>query len=181
MDHAVARSVAIASRDPGCASKSILIAGVGYGNLRDLSLGPLLVERLRRRAWPEGVVVEDLSFGAVAALHWLQAHAPFDAAVFLAGVPRGRPPGSIHRYEWAPEPVATAELHARVAEGVTGVIDLEALLAVAGAFAALPRRVLVIEVEPRDREWGPALSPGVETAAAEIEALLPGVVEELLA
>jgi hypothetical protein len=33
----------------------ILIAGVGYPNLRDTLLDPVLIERLQRNNWPQGV------------------------------------------------------------------------------------------------------------------------------
>ena len=43
----------------------MLIASVGYRNLRDLSVGPVLMDRLGQVAWPYGVEVEDLSYGPV--------------------------------------------------------------------------------------------------------------------
>ncbi len=159
----------------------ILVAGVGYGNLRDLSVGPVLVERLRRREWPVGVYVEDLSFGAVHVLHWFQESPPFDAAVFLAAVARGRKPGSIHRYTWMAPYLAAEEVQTRVAEAVTGIISLDTLLTVVGYFGALPPRVHVIEVEPRDQEWGAVFSPLVEAALDRVEGMIQRHVRELLA
>ena len=79
-------------------AKRILVAGVGYDNLRDLSFGRILIERLRSREWPPAVHVEDLSFGAIVVLHWLQQDPPFDAALFLAGEQRGRTPGSFRAH-----------------------------------------------------------------------------------
>ena len=46
---------------PQTATRRVLIGGVGYTNLSDMSVGPVLVERLRRSAWPDGVDIEDLS------------------------------------------------------------------------------------------------------------------------
>jgi len=43
-----------------CATR-ILIAGVGYRNLRDMSLGPVLMDRLGQESWPDSVEIEDLS------------------------------------------------------------------------------------------------------------------------
>src|SRR6266545_1254041 len=51
----------------------MLIAGVGYRNLRDLSVGPVLMDRLGQVAWPYGVEVEDLSYGPVGVMHTLDA------------------------------------------------------------------------------------------------------------
>jgi hydrogenase maturation protease len=155
------------------------VAGVGYGNLRDMSIGPALVERLRKRAWPPGVQVEDLSFGAVHALHWLQQMEPFDAALFTSAVPRGRPPGSVHRYAWESPPVTAEQVQQHVAEAVTGVISLESLLIVVGFFGGLPPVVSVIEVEPADQGWGPEFTPPVQAALPDLEALVERVVEEL--
>ena len=163
------------------AVKRILVAGVGYGNLRDLSAGPALVERLRRKAWPASVQVEDLSFGAVHALHWFQQGPPFDAVVFLTAALRGREPGSVRRYAWSAPSLAAEEVQTRVAEAVTGVIDLDTLLTVVGYFGALPPRVSVIEIEPRDHDWGPAFSPPVEAALGRVEALVEQEVRGLLA
>ncbi len=165
----------------GRAPRRVLVAGVGYSNLSDLSVGPVLVQRLQRHSWPDGVQVEDLSFGGVHVLHWLQEALPFDAAVFVAGVARGREPGSVHRSAWAAPDVSAEEVQARVAEAVTGIISLETLLTVLGYFGVLPPPVTVIEVEPRDQGWGPAFSAPVEAALAVAEAQVERAVAEVLA
>lgn len=162
------------------ATRRILVAGVGYGNLRDLSVGPLLVERWRGQAWPPAVELEDLSFGAVAVLHWFQANPPFSAAIFVAAAPRGGCPGSVHRYTWDGPRATADEVQQRVAEAVTGIISLDTLLTVVGYFGGLPPTVIVVEVEPRDRAWGTALSPVVEAALDEVERTVHQDVQELL-
>lgn len=150
------------------AGRLILVAGVGYRNLRDMSVGPTCIDRLRERDWPAHVVVEDLSFGAVHVLHWLQERPAFDMAVFIGAVRRGRRPGSMHRRDWlAIEPADAVQ--AAVAEAVTGVIGLDTLLTVLGYFEALPPRVAVFEVEPRDDDWGDEFSPAVAGALEQIE------------
>ncbi|MBA2443150.1 MAG: hydrogenase maturation protease, partial [Rubrobacter sp.] len=37
----------------------ILVAGVGYQHLSDLSFGSVLVERMQEMEWPEDVQIED--------------------------------------------------------------------------------------------------------------------------
>jgi len=64
---------------------------------------------------------------------------------------------------------------------VTGIISLENLLTVVGYFGALPPCVRVIEIEPRDDDWGPTFSPEVEAAMADVETLVRRDVQELLA
>ena len=161
-------------------TKRILVAGVGYDNLRDLSVGRILVERLRSREWPAGVHIEDLSFGAVVVLHWMQQAPPFDSALFLAAEQRGREPGSTHRYTWRQTLPPAEEIQARVSDAMTGVISLDTLLTVVGYFGALPPRVRVIEVEPRDHDWGRELSPPVERALDDVEAMVSREVQEML-
>ena len=159
----------------------MLIAGVGYRNLRDLSIGPLLLDELRGREWPAGVQVEDLSFGAVHVLHWLQEQAPFDALVLVAGVKRDRQPGTVTRSVWR-APATTAEaVQESIAEAVTGVISLDTLLIVLGYFEALPERVTLIEIEPREDDWGPELSEPVAQAFAEAQRLVEREVQSLVA
>lgn len=163
------------------ARKRVLVAGVGYQNLRDMSVGPIMAERLSALDWPEGVQVEDLSFGAVHVLHWFQQSESFDAAVFVTAAARGREPGSVHRFAWSAPDVPAEEVQAGVAEAVTGVISLDTLLTVVGYFGALPPRVLVVEVEPRDDSWGPELSPPVEAALDEVADVVREEVLELAA
>jgi len=128
-------------------SPKILIAGVGYRNLRDLSLGPVLTDRLSRDAWPQGVEVEDLSYGPIGVMHNLDERDPYDRIIFVAGVRRDRQPGRVHCYRWEHQLPDREEVQARVAEAVTGVISLDNLLIIATYFGKLPRDVMVIEVE----------------------------------
>ena len=153
-----------------------LIGGVGYSYLRDGSLGPLVVEELAREPWPDGVAVENLSYGPIAVMQRLQdADPPFDRLVLIAAIRRGRPPGTATVYRWDGQLPDAAEIQARVAEAVTGVISLDNLLVITGFFNALPSDVLVVEVEPEDEGWGEGLSAAIEAvrgdAAGTVRAL----------
>jgi len=133
----------------------ILVGGVGYSLLRDMSFGPLLVERLRSEAWPDQVEIQDLSYGPVAVVQWLQDEpGRFQRAIMIGAVERGREPGTLTRYEWEPPRLSADEIQDRVSEAVTGVIGLENLLIIADYFGALPAQTSVIELEPVDLEWG---------------------------
>jgi hydrogenase maturation protease len=163
-------------------STRVLVAAVGYRNLRDLSVGPLLLEELGRVDWPQDVELEDLSYGAVHVLHWLQERDhPFRAAVFVAGVRRGKTPGSVTRVEWRAPNASAEAVQERIAEAVTGVISLDTLLIVLSYFEALPERVTLIEIEPRDDDWGPELSESVASALGEAVNLIRHEVQRLLA
>jgi hydrogenase maturation protease len=147
----------------------VLVGGVGYRNLRDGSLGPHVTELLAGRAG-DGVEVEDLSYGPVAVSHNLRERPSYARLVLVGAVRRGREPGTIESYRWKGALPPPDEIQARVAEAVTGVISLDNLLVVCGAFGGFPDDVRVIEVEPADEGWGEGFSP-------EVEARLPDVLE----
>lgn len=152
---------------------AVLIAGVGYRNMHDTSVGSLLVPVLAEQSWPPDVAVEviDMFFGPVHAVHWFQERpGHFTRVVFVSAVERGRPTGSIHSYRWdgaLPDPAAIQE---RVTEAVTGLVSLDAMLVVTGHFGALPADVRVVEVEPAETSWGDGLSPVVAARFDEIVA-----------
>ena len=145
----------------------VLVGGVGYRNLRDDSVGPWVADTLAERAG-DGVEVEDLSYGPVAVSHNLRERPPYDRLVVAAAVRRGRAPGTVERYRWRGALPAAEEIQERVAEAVTGVISLDNLLVVCGAFGGLPEDVRVVEVEPGDEGWGEQFSPAVEAALPEV-------------
>ena len=147
----------------------VLVGGVGYRNLRDHGLGPYLADRLVAEP-PDGVEVEDLSYGPVQITHNLQDRPPYDRLVLVGAVTRGRPPGTVASYRWSGDLPSPDEIQSRVAEAVTGVISLDNVLIVCSALGGLPDDVRVVEVEPADEGWGEGFSP-------EVEARLPEVVE----
>lgn len=150
----------------------ILIAGVGYSNLTDLSLGPILFEHLVKRTWPEGTDVEDFSYGPLFILHFLGERAAYDRIILIGAVERERKPGSIRRYRWMNAMPHAEEIQARVIEAGTGVISLENLLVVATQFKKLPTEVVVLEVEPFDSSFG-------ETLSEEMSAMLEPLADEI--
>jgi hydrogenase maturation protease len=145
-----------------------------------MSAGPELIERLRALEWPASVDVEDLSFGAVHVLHWLQERPPFDSMVLIASIARGRLPGAVTRKAWSAPEVTGEAVQAAIAEAVTGVIGLDTLLTVLSYFAALPPKVILIEVEPQDEDWGSEFSPAVQSALDEAVRLVSVEVQALL-
>ncbi len=148
----------------------LLIAGVGYAHLRDLSFGMALVERLEMMDWPEDVRIEDFGYGPIAILHWFEETPGqrFDRAIFVGAMERDREPGTLVTYDWIPKALDPDDVQARVCEAVTGVISLENLLIIAQHFDLLPRRTTVIEIEPPDKEFGLGLSPLGEERMDEV-------------
>jgi hydrogenase maturation protease len=140
-----------------------LIAGVGYSNLSDLSVGPILAALLRREQWPAHVEIDDLSYGPIAVVHRLaEAAPPYDRLVLVGAADRGHRGAEVRCYCWDGVLPDADEIQARVSEAVTGVIDLDNLLVVTGHFGALPAEVFVVEVQPVATEFGmePSLAVG---------------------
>ena len=147
-------------------TERVLIAGVGYRNLRDHSVGPELIDRLAGHRWQGDVSVEDLSFGPIAVVQRLQDDAPecrFTRAIFVAGISRApwRNPGEVCAYRWDGVLPAAAEIQQSVSEAVTGVILLDNTLIVARHFGVLPEEIAVVEVEPLLHEFGDGFSEPV--------------------
>lgn len=149
-----------------------LIAGVGYRNLRDLSVGNAVIDALLEMEWPSDVEVEDLSYGPMDALFRFK-EADFERLIVVGAAARpGRIPGEIYRSRWRYEAEPPEQVQARVAEAVTGVISLDNLLIICAHFEVLPRHTTVIEVEPENGDWGEEFSPRVARAAERIIAQL---------
>jgi hydrogenase maturation protease len=149
-----------------------LIAGVGYSNLSDLSVGPVVAAQLRQGEWPTHVEVDDLSYGPVAVVHRLaEAVPPYTRLVLVGAVERGRAGAEMRCYRWDGVLPGAEEIQARVAEAVTGVIDLHNLLVVTGHFGALPAEVFVVEVQPVATEFGMEPSPAVAAVLPEVRRL----------
>lgn len=147
----------------------VLIAGVGYQNMRDLSVGPDLIPALSRLDWPPDVEILHLHFGPIHVVQWLEERpGHFERMVFVAAVARGRQPGGVSCYRWQGILSDAEELQQRIGEAIMGVIDLDNLLIVAQHFGVLPTDVVVVEVEPEDTGWGVGFTPRIEAVLGEV-------------
>jgi hydrogenase maturation protease len=141
-----------------------VIAGVGYRNLADHSLGVLVTDDLAERSLPPGIEVHDLSYNPVAVAQWLESLDVGDRPerlVFLSAVERGRAPGTVTAYRWDGRLPDHDRIQRAVEDAVTGVIFLDNTLIVLGWFALLPPDVVVVEAEPAVEAFGDALSAAV--------------------
>ena len=154
--------------------KRTLVGGVGYRNMRDLSLGPVLTAQMAEMSWPPNVTIDhDLSFGPIAIVQRFQANPELcQRLVLFAGIGRGRPPGSVEAYRWAGDLPPADEIQARVGEAVTGVVSLDNLLIIGEFFDIWPPELFVVEVEPADENWGPGFSPPVGGVLEEVVAIV---------
>lgn len=156
----------------------VLVSGIGYSNLSDMSFGRVLLGRLAEMEWPGHVRVEDLNFGPIMVLQWLEASPEkYDRLVLVNAAQRGREPGTLEVYRWHGQLPDEREIQARIEEAVTGVIDMENMLVICKHFGELPDEVTVVEVEPENENWGPDFSPRV---AARVEEAIESVRREAL-
>lgn len=159
----------------------VLVAGVGYRNLRDHSAGLRLVDAMAAASWPVHVSVEDLSYNPIAVVQRLEDDAPehrFTRAIVVAAIARPpRAPGTVTAYRWDGVLPSDEEIHQAVCDAVTGVIHVDNTLVVVRHFGALPREVAVVEIEPRDDEFGDELSPVVASALARAREIVEALVE----
>lgn len=155
---------------------SLFIGGVSELYQGDLDLGRRAVERLMAEDLGPGVSIEDFHYGAVAVAQRLQEVAA-DALLLVGAIERGRPPGAVERRLIDPPTLPVEELQAAVGDAVTGYVDIDLILKVCSAFGILPRRTVVVEVEPERLEPSEQLSP---SAAVALEEALKMVRAEVL-
>ena len=150
----------------------VLVGGIGLPWLRDLDFGTQFVRRVEHLAWPENVLVEDMSYAAHRVLHRLQEVEP--AKVVLVGaMPRDEgAPGTVRRYPLDLTPPPDEEVHERLSEAAGGIIDLDHTLAVVRYWKGFPTDTVVIEVEPGDRSFGLGFSDEVEAAVDSVLAMV---------
>lgn len=147
---------------------NVLVSGIGYSNLSDMSFGRVLLGELSAMSWPEHVHVDDLNYGAIMIYQMLEASPiKYDRAVFVSAVKRGREPGALEKYRWDGVLPGPAEIQSRIEEAVTGVISLENLLVVCKHFDVLPGDVTIVEIEPEKEDWGSDFSPTVAARVGE--------------
>lgn len=162
--------------------RRVLIGTVGYHNLRDYSIGPKLLPRLRAIDWPPGVDVDEMNWGPIAIVQHFEALSkPYDRVVFLSAMAGGRPPGTVTLRRWLGGLPSTQEIQDRVSEAVTGVISLDNLLIVGEYFGIWPQEVLVVDVEPGPQEAGDTLTTQVEAAIPMVLSTIQRAASEELA
>ena len=142
-----------------------VVGGVGELYQGDLDLGRRAVERLAALARHD-IVVEDLSYGAVAVAQRIEELRP-ELLVLVGAKRRGRAPGTVERREIAGLPRAVEEIQAAIGDAITGYLDLDLVLEVAHGLGVLPARTVTIEVEPESIEPSEHLTPAAEAALAE--------------
>src|SRR6266480_3883751 len=146
-----------------------IIAGVGYINLSDSSVGPIVFEALKKETWPEYVKVDDLSYGPISVVHnFIEANPRYERMILISAADFGAKPPALRWHRWPAVLPDSEEIKARVVEAATGVIDWKNLLIILQQFDALPSEVFVIAVQPVHTTFGMDLSSGVQEFLPEV-------------
>ena len=146
-----------------------IIAGVGYFNLSDSSVGPIVVEALKKETWPEHVKVDDLSYGPISVVHnFVEANPRYERMILITAADFGAKPPALRWHRWPAVLPDSEEIQARVVEAATGVIDWKNLLIILQQFEVLPKEVYVLAVQPVKTDFGMNLSPGVAALLPEV-------------
>ncbi len=153
---------------PHSAICRVLVSGIGYSNMSDLSFGRVLYGEMAGMRWPDHVHVEDLNFGPVMIYQWLEeSPVKYDKVVLVSAANRGRAPGTLEVYAWDRKLPDEAGVQACIGEAITGVISLENLLIVCKHFGVLPEDVTIVEIEPQKEDFGLEFSPVVAARVGE--------------
>lgn len=146
-----------------------LIAGVGYSNLSDSSVGPIAAAELKKQSWPSHIKIDDLSYGPISVLHnFAETNPPYERLVLITAADFGAQPPAMRLDRWAAVLPDAEEVQARVVEGATGVIDWKNLLVILQQFEVLPPEVFVVSVQPVKTDFGMGLSAGMARLMPEI-------------
>src|SRR6266498_3972292 len=146
-----------------------IIAGVGYINLSDSSVGPIAVEALKNESWPEHVKVDDLSYGPISVVHnFAEANPRYERMILITAADFGAQPPALRWHRWPAVLPDSEESQARVVEAATGVIDLKTLLIILQQFEMLPKEVYVLAVQTVKSAFGMNLSPGIAALLPEV-------------
>ncbi len=155
-------------RNPHSEIGKVLVSGIGYSNMSDMSFGRVLYGKMAEMIWPDHVHIEDLNFGPVMIYQWLEeSPVKYDKLVLVSAANRGREPGTLEVYAWDGKLPDEAGIQACIGEAITGVISLENLLIVCKHFGVLPEDVTIVEIEPQDTEYGLEFSPVVAAKVGE--------------
>jgi len=151
-------------------NKRVLIGTVGYAMLSNHSIGPILLEPLKKISWPSGVSVDELSWGPIAVVQQFEAlEQPYDKVVLLVAIERPeRKIGEFKLYQWLGSLPDERQIQACIGDAATGVISVENLLVIGEHFKIWPKEVYLVDVEPGPEVAGENLTSEVEENVPEI-------------
>jgi hydrogenase maturation protease len=154
---------------------TILVAGVGNIFLGDDAFGVEVARSLAKRNLPESALVRDFGIRGFDLAYSLLD--PWDAAILVDALPRGKAPGTL--YVVKPDLTSGASIAPDRAINPHGM-DPVRVLNLAASMGTIPELIFVVGCEPNDfgdaLEGRMGLSPPVQTAVEEAS----NMVEELI-
>ena len=143
---------------------NILVLGIGNLLLQDEGAGVRAVEEFGRRfAIPEGVELLD---GGTSGIELLQHIQGKDCLILLDVVKSGNPPGTFIRLEGEDVP---ARFQKNISPHQLGLSDL---LATAQLIDGMPKRVVLLGIEPKSIETGLEMSEEVGGAIERLAVMI---------
>ena len=144
-------------------NKRTVLGTIGYHNLSNHSIAPLLTEKIKQLEWSKHVAIEEMNWGPIAIVQWFQSlETPFERVVLFTAIQRPkRKIGDVTIFKWGGKTPNEREIQARVGDAVTGVISPENLLIIGEYFKIWPEEVYMIDVEPGSEKAGETLMPKV--------------------
>ncbi len=144
-------------------NKRTVLGTIGYHNLSNHSIAPLLMDKIKQLDWAYNITVEEMNWGPIAIVQWFQAlEIPFERVVLFTAIERPkRNIGDVTIFKWGGKTPNEREIQARIGDAVTGVISPENLLIIGEFFKIWPEEVYMIDVEPGPEKAGETLMPEV--------------------
>ena len=144
-------------------NKRTVLGTIGYHNLSNHSIAPLLHEKIKQLEWAKHISVEEMNWGPIAIVQWFQSlEIPFERVVLFTAIQRPkRKIGDVTIFKWGGKTPNEREIQARIGDAVTGVISPENLLIIGEYFKIWPQEVYMIDVEPGPEKAGETLTPKV--------------------
>jgi len=138
--------------------------------LRNHSVGPILLPKIKIMDWPEMVEVEEMNWGPIAIVQYFQAlKVSFDKVVLLVAIERSnRKIGEINIFQWKGGLPSETQIQACIGDAATGVISVENLLVIGEFFKIWPKELYLLDVEPGPEFAGEYLTEKVQQKVPEI-------------
>ena len=154
--------------------KKILIGTVGYHNLSNHSIGPVLQPQLQNMDWHAHVDIEEMNWGPIAIVQKFQTlPTPYDKIILLAAIERKeRRIGEIDVFRWMGGLPEEELIQACIGDAVTGVISAENLLIIGEYFKIWPSEIYLVDVEPGPEQAG-------EEFTHEVKKIVPDVINTI--
>lgn len=154
--------------------KKVFIGTVGYHNLRNHSIGPVLLPRLQKMNWASGVEVDELNWGPIAIVQKFQSlPTPYDRVILVSAIERrGRKVGDITVFQWQGKLPDEELIQRCIGDAVTGVISVENLLIIGEYFKIWTGETFLVDVEPGPEQAGENFTEEVEQAIPDLVLML---------